>query len=124
MSNLGNKAIFAKNLTFYIERAGKTKREVAHAVGVAPSTFNEWCSGKKYPRIDKIEMLSNYFGILKSDLIEDKLTEAAEEKNDVLSTILVRIQMNEDLLDVVETLCKLEANKISSVKQMLKAFAD
>ena len=25
---------------------------------------------KKYPRIDKIEMMSNYFGIDKSDLIE------------------------------------------------------
>ena len=27
---------------------------------------------KKYPRIDKIEMLANYFRIQKSDLIEDK----------------------------------------------------
>ena len=26
---------------------------------------------KKYPRIDKIEILANYFGILKSDLIEE-----------------------------------------------------
>ena len=26
---------------------------------------------KKYPRIDKIEFLANYFGILKSDLIEE-----------------------------------------------------
>ena len=41
-------------------------------VGVAPSTFNDWVKGKKYPRIDKIEMLANFFGILKSDLIEEK----------------------------------------------------
>ena len=27
---------------------------------------------KKYPRMDKVEMMANYFGILKSDLIEDK----------------------------------------------------
>ena len=45
---------------------------MAEVVGVAPSTFNEWVKAKKYPRIDKIEILANYFGILKSDLIEDR----------------------------------------------------
>ncbi len=71
MSNLGNKEIFAKNLAFYLERSGRDQKEVAEVVGVAPSTFNEWMRAKKYPRIDKIEMLANYFGILKSDLIEE-----------------------------------------------------
>ena len=70
MSNLGNKEIFAKNLAYYLERSGKDQKEVADILGVAPSTFNEWMKAKKYPRIDKIEMLANYFGILKSDLIE------------------------------------------------------
>lgn len=70
MSNLGNKEIFAKNLAFYLEKSGRDQKEVAEVVGVAPSTFNEWMKAKKYPRIDKIEMLANYFGILKSDLIE------------------------------------------------------
>ena len=70
MSNLGNKEIFAKNLAYYLERSGKDQKEVAEVVGVAPSTFNEWMKAKKYPRIDKIEILANYFGILKSDLIE------------------------------------------------------
>lgn len=71
MSNLGNKEIFAKNLAYYLERSGRDQKEVASVVGVAPSTFNEWMRAKKYPRIDKIEMLANYFGILKSDLIEE-----------------------------------------------------
>ena len=71
MSNLGNKEILAKNLAYYLERSGKDQKVVAEVVGVAPSTFNEWMKAKKYPRIDKIEMLANYFGILKSDLIEE-----------------------------------------------------
>ena len=71
MSNLGNKEIFAKNLAHYLERSGKDQKEMAEIVGVAPSTFNEWMRAKKYPRMDKIEMLANYFGIQKSDLIED-----------------------------------------------------
>ena len=70
MSNIGNKEIFAKNLAHYLERSGKDQKVVAEVVGVAPSTFNEWMKAKKYPRMDKIERLANYFCVLKSDLIE------------------------------------------------------
>ena len=70
MSNIGNKEVFAKNLAYYVERSGRDQKEIAEDIGVAPSTFNEWMKAKKYPRIDKIEILANYFGILKSDLIE------------------------------------------------------
>ena len=72
MTSIGNKAVIAKNLTYYVNRSGKTQKELSEIVVVATSTFNDWMKGKKYPRIDKIEMLANYFGILKSDLIEDK----------------------------------------------------
>ena len=72
MSNIGNKEIFSKNLVFYLNVCGKEQKEIAKAIGVATSTFNDWVKGKKYPRIDKIEMLANYFGIKKSALIEDK----------------------------------------------------
>ena len=72
MSSIGNKEVFARNLSYYLRLRGRDQKEVAEIVGVAPSTFNEWIKGKKYPRIDKIEILANYFGIMKSDLIEDK----------------------------------------------------
>ena len=72
MSNIGNKETFGKNLLYYLKRSGKDQKMVAEILGVAPSTFNEWIKGKKYPRMDKVEMLANYFGILKSDLIEEK----------------------------------------------------
>ncbi len=71
MSSIGNREVFAKNLTKYLNRFNKSQREMAEIIGVSPSTFNDWANGRKYPRIDKIEMLANYFGILKSDLIED-----------------------------------------------------
>ena len=80
MSNIGNKEIFAKNLSYYLDRCGREQKEVAEVVGVAPSTFNEWVKAKKYPRIDKIEILASYFGILKSDLIEDKEQKTAPEE--------------------------------------------
>ena len=72
MSNIGNKEVFSKNLRFYLERTDRTQKDVALAIGVTPASLNEWLKGRKYPRIDKVELLARYFGILKSDLIEDK----------------------------------------------------
>ena len=72
MKTIGNREVFAKNLSKYLARSGRSQREMAEIVGVSPSTFNDWINGRKYPRIDKIEFMANYFGIIKSDLIEDK----------------------------------------------------
>lgn len=72
MSNIGNKDIMAKNLKYYIAKSGKDRRELAEIWGFPYSTVTEWINGKKYPRIDRIEVMADYFGILKSDLIEDK----------------------------------------------------
>ena len=72
VSSIGNKEVFSKNLRFYLERTDKTQKDVALAIGVTPASLNEWLKGKKYPRIDKVELLARYFGILKSDLIEEK----------------------------------------------------
>ena len=84
MSSIGNKEVFGKNLTAYLERFNKSQREMAEIVGVSPSTFNDWANGRKYPRIDKIEFLANYFGIKKSDLIE----EANEKKESPSKPVL------------------------------------
>ena len=79
MSNIGNKETFAQNLTYYLNISGKEQKEIAEEIDVATSTFNDWVKGKKYPRIDKIEKLANYFKIKKSDLIEDKKNTPEEE---------------------------------------------
>lgn len=70
MKNIGSKEAFAKNLAHYLDRTGKTQKEVADLVGVAPSTVHAWLQGSRYPRIDKIELLADLFGIRKTDLIE------------------------------------------------------
>lgn len=71
MDSLGNKEIMARNLKHYIELSGKDRKELAKIWGFPYSTVTEWINGKKYPRIDRIEIMANYFNILKSDLIED-----------------------------------------------------
>ncbi|MBS6442986.1 MAG: helix-turn-helix transcriptional regulator [Clostridium sp.] len=72
MSDEKQKEVFARNLNKYLEKSGKTQREVAQAIGVIPTTFNTWCLGQALPRMGKVQLLADYFGINKSDLIENK----------------------------------------------------
>ena len=66
------KQIFIKNLTHYMNMNDLTQKEVADAIGVSPQTFNTWMQGIALPRMGKIQALADYFGIKKSDLIDDK----------------------------------------------------
>lgn len=111
LSNLGNKEIFAKNLRYYIDRSGKSQKDLAEIVGVAYSTFNDWAKGKKYPRIDKIEMLANYFGIQKSDLIEEK--EKPIDDDDGLS---------EEMQELIDRIKALPEDKIQLLLQVAKSI--
>lgn len=72
MSDLGNKEIFAKNLNYYMNINKKTRSDVCRDLDIPYSTFTDWCNANIYPRIDKIEILANYFDIKKSDLVENK----------------------------------------------------
>lgn len=65
------KKIFANNLNYFLQINNKSQIEVANKLKIKPSTFSSWCTGQKMPRMDKIEMLANYFNIKKSDLIEE-----------------------------------------------------
>lgn len=85
MSDLGNKQVFSNNLKKYMELNNVTQTDICTFLKFKASTFSDWVNAKTYPRIDKIEMLANYFGINKSDLIEDKELEKAEEKIKELS---------------------------------------
>jgi transcriptional regulator with XRE-family HTH domain len=117
-----SKKVFAQNLQRYIAEAGKTQKDIADVIGVSAPTLNEWVTGKKFPRIDKIQRLADYFGILKSDLIEEKMTPEKEKDNDILADIIVRMSMEKDFREAVESLYLLDASRIKGVKQLLQAF--
>ena len=108
MSDLGNKEIFAKNLKYYMELNNKSRVDVCSDLDIPYSTFTDWCNGNIYPRIDKIEMLANYFEIKKSDLVEDMANKKENNSNSaivfVYGTIPAGIPMEciEDILDTEE----------------------
>ena len=71
VKNLDNKVIFSKNLQKLMDSKGVSRKDIANYLGISYFTVSDWVNGKKYPRMDKVELLARYFGVLKSDLIEE-----------------------------------------------------
>jgi transcriptional regulator with XRE-family HTH domain len=65
------KKIFGQNLAFLLDRLGKSQVDVARELDVATGTVSEWVRGHKYPRIDKMQALSELLGVRMSILIEE-----------------------------------------------------
>lgn len=66
------KKIFSKNLNYYMELNEKTQTDIINDLGFNKSAVSTWCNGTRLPRMDKVELLAQYFDINRSDLIEDK----------------------------------------------------
>ena len=71
ITNLGNKEIFIRNVKRNLANSGSKQIDVCRAIGVSTGTFSDWMKGRSYPRMDKIQLLAEYFGVKKSDLVED-----------------------------------------------------
>ena len=128
MTNLGNKDVFAKNLKKYMQLNGKTRNEVCQALGIKYTTFTDWVNGKKYPRMDKIEMLANYFGIKKSDLIEDNdsfLIELVEDSN--TDERLLAYERNiaiTNLINEIKEMNTSDINRLTAMAKILRGESD
>ena len=71
-SNEQQRQIFSENLRKQIEMRGLTQKEVADGIGESVQTVSAWACAKSLPRMGKIQRLADYFGVEKSDLIDEK----------------------------------------------------
>lgn len=70
-----NRAIMGKNIRRLLIEKDITRQELSDRLGISYSTLTDWINGNTYPRIDSIERLANFFGVNKSDLVEEKQSE-------------------------------------------------
>lgn len=70
-NSLGNKKIMAANIRRHLDSQGLNVKEFAQKMNFKYSTVLDWVNAKTYPRIDKIELMANYFKVDKSDLVEE-----------------------------------------------------
>lgn len=124
MSDLGNREIFSKNLQYYMDLYNKTRMEVAKDNGISYTTLTSWLKGDNYPRIDKIEMLANYFRVNKADLIENKYANNEPYYNDPAVTEYAQaIKDNPELkilFDASKDMSKDDIDFVLNTIEMLK----
>lgn len=79
---LGNKEIMANNIKRLLLKNGKEPKDMITDLDFKTATVYDWLSGKSYPRIDKIELMAQYFRVDKSDLVEDPTNNPFKSKDD------------------------------------------
>lgn len=60
------------NITNLLIQNDKTQKEMCDHFGWAYSTVSSWCNGSRLPRMDKIDLMCEYFGVVRSDILEDR----------------------------------------------------
>lgn len=64
---------FRTNLKKYLKEKKKTQKDLAEYLEVSPAIVSYYIKGINTPRMDKIDKISEFFGIERSDLIGHNL---------------------------------------------------
>ena len=110
---MDNKYIFSKNLQRLMTINNVSRKDIANVLGISYFTVSDWVNGKKYPRMDKVELIARYFGVSKSDLIEDEVTNKSQLTPEI--TLTEGEQMLLDLFRLIPE------DKQQMVLQMIRA---
>lgn len=120
--SLGNKKIMAENIQYFMNKHNIDRNKLCADLKLKYMTVSDWINGKTYPRIDKIEMLANYFGINKSDLVEEKSNIIKENNttltSDVQAIVDVSMQLETPRQHNVLTYAKNQLQEQSKIIQV------
>lgn len=70
-NDMKSKKIMAKNIKRLMDERGIDRNRICSDLNLKYTTFTDWINANTYPRIDKIEMIANYFHVPKADLVEE-----------------------------------------------------
>ena len=60
--------IFVRNLRYLMDARGITQADICRELNVSSATASDWCTGKKYPRVDAMQRLADLLGVMFSTL--------------------------------------------------------
>lgn len=124
MSDLGNKKIFSENLNYYMSLYEKDRAKICNDLNFKYSTLRDWTNGRAYPRIDKIEMLANYFGIQKSDLIERKEKKIEYNRTSKLKEQILILSNSDVEKELLISCMNLDTPQQEAILNMIKLYLE
>ena len=107
--------IFIKNLRYFMEAKGITQADICRALNVSSATVSDWCSGKKYPRVDAMQRLADLLGVRFSTLttesgIQDyediQIVEALHQNPKLRMLFSIQMGLRPQSLDAVTAIVK------------------
>lgn len=79
----------SNNIKRHLAQRGLNVKDFSTEMDFKYTTVLDWVNAKTYPRIDKIELMARYFGVDKSDLVEEY--NPIKEKQSTTKQILDRV---------------------------------
>lgn len=58
----GDKNMY-KNFAVLLDKTNKTAYQVAKDTGISTATLSNWKNGNYIPKVDKLKILADYFGV-------------------------------------------------------------
>ena len=117
--------LFAKNLNHYLQLNAKTQLDLANHLGVSTSAVSAWCRGAKIPRMDKVDAMCKYFGIRRSDLMEDKNSKSSSYYlNDEARELAEFLYTNPEYKVLFDATRKVKKDDIQFVKEMIDRMSN
>lgn len=120
MSDLGSREIMARNIQRLMDATGKTRMQVCNDLGIKYTTFTDWIKGNTYPRIDKIEMLANYFGVTKSALVEESQETPVTPEEQIEAFVGILESFREMVVEYLNVVKKLSDSKEPTIQAAIK----
>lgn len=83
--------IFVENLKRIMKEKDKSQTDISRDLDIPFSTVSSWFTGKKYPRVDKMQELADYFDV--------SMKELTDEQPDVNEKIIKLNRITSDMSD-------------------------
>lgn len=122
--NLGNKETMSFNLKRLLDSKRMNPHQFADIMGFKYTTVMNWIKANSYPRIDKIELMARYFGVDKSDLVEEynPIKERQSTTKQILDNVFLQLEdeRQENVISFAQSeLEQQNKEKITSINKKL-----
>lgn len=115
------KLAFARNLKELMENSSSTQEDIAKICGVSQQTVSDWLTGKKYPRMDKVQAILDHYDIPMIALVNDgKETNNQYYLNPETARLAQEVYDNPDLRILFDASRHLTPEDIKFVVEMVK----
>ena len=86
----------SNNIKRHLAQRGLNIKDFSTEMDFKYTTVLDWVNAKTYPRIDKIELMARYFGVDKSDLVEEynPIKEKQSTTKQILDNVFSKLETN------------------------------